>query len=105
MPDQGVAYQLHLASGLLSWDDHAQQLLGVSTLALSSQQRVMQHVHPNDLDKLKDHWFGDSPVGQPECLALRIRQDNGGWLSIHDLSPGVLLSAEGRLRVGVWRVT
>lgn len=102
---KSVAYQLHLASGQLSWDDHAHLLLGVSPHSLSSQQEVMRRVHPDDLDKLKDHWLRDSPIGQSECLALRFRQDNGGWLSIRDLSPGILLRADGRLRVGVWRVT
>jgi len=102
LPGQSVAYQLHMTSGQICWDDHAPLLLGVSTKSLSSQQAVMQRVHPDDIDKLKDHWLMD--IGQPTYLALRVRQDNGEWLSIGDLSPGIVLGTEGRLRVGVWRI-
>lgn len=104
VPGKSVAYQLHLASGQLCWDEHAQQLLGVSKNSLSCQQSLMQRVHPNDLSKFKEHWSKETSPGQPVCLALRIRQDNGGWLSIQDLSPGIVLSTKDLLRVGVWRV-
>lgn len=99
-----VAYQLNLTSGHLNWDEHAQLRLGVSMHGLSSQQEVMQRVHPDDLEHLKGHWYRDSPMGEPACVLLRIRQDNGNWLSIQDTSPGILRSAEERVRVGVWCV-
>lgn len=99
-----VAYQLNLTSGHLSWDDYAQLRLGVSMHVLSSKQEIMQRVHPDDLDQLKDHWYRDGPMGQTVCLLLRIRQDNGSWLSIQDMSLGTVRSTEERVRVGVWCV-
>jgi len=102
-PMTGAAYQLNLASGDILWDEHAHLRLGVSKHSLISQMELLKHVHPDDHEQLKFHWYRDRPMGQSACVVLRIRQDNGGWLSIQDMSPGIFLSAGKRIRVGVWR--
>ncbi|MDN0087435.1 MASE1 domain-containing protein [Yersinia nurmii] len=102
----GVMYQLNPESGEILWDSDIGTLLGErESTAFQHIDDVLPRIHPQDREKLKQHWRaaeGREPQG---ALVLRIRTANGEWLSIVDGGCVLLTSAEGNRVMGNWQIS
>lgn len=98
----GVMYQLHPETGDILWDDNLDSLLDIGTRPLGTIEQVLARVHPEDREKLKQHWSPDTRT-HASSLAFRIDKGNGDWLTLYDQSPGAMRDARGQVFVGNWQ--
>lgn len=104
-PGEGVMYQLYPDSGKLLWDSSLPELLDTAPENLSSVQRVIDQVHPEDREQLLRRWSFDTSTTALRPFTFRIRRKSGEWLSLVDGTPVRLTGAQGRVIVGNWQLS
>ena len=102
---EGVMYRLHPTSGDIFWDDNLQDLLAIEAPDLSTINKVLERVHPQDREKLRQHWSTQQRRKGGASLTFHINLQGTHTLVICDSTPGVIADSSGEVIVGNWQIS
>lgn len=101
----GVLYRFKPMSGIFYWENDLSSLLGsFSSKKLNCVNSILQHVHPSDREKLRQHWY--SPIkNKHRSQTFRIKNANQEWVTLVDSSGIVMSNGIERIIVGNWQMS
>lgn len=102
-----IAYVLDPSSGRIDWSGDVERVFGVGVDAaqIASVPLVLERVHADDRDALRDYWRAEIAGEDRASLSLRVVQRDGGTRTITDHGAPLLDSnVDVAVVAGVWQI-
>lgn len=102
-----IAYVLDPSSGRIDWSGDVERVFGVGVDAaqIASVPLVLERVHADDRDALRDYWRAEIAGEDRASLSLRVVQRDGGTQTITDHGAPLLDSnVDVAVVAGVWQI-
>ncbi|QCJ69789.1 hypothetical protein C9446_07940 [Providencia heimbachae] len=102
---QHLVYQLNLSNGDIEWGNQEDILPKVEITGLSNSKQLMQSVHPDDYEKMYQHWHSSQNYASLPTMTFRFIDSNGDCWNIEDRGSVIFGDSDPIMVVGNWFIS